>query len=83
MEPRVLGDEDSICQLESVTQRAEGWWPDLEDLHTCFNTVDADVEFGQRGMLAYAFSYFLCAGPDHSFRQVDIYAIGNVTGLMQ
>ncbi|MEW6351501.1 MAG: hypothetical protein AB1646_20810 [Thermodesulfobacteriota bacterium] len=45
-------------RLELIRQGADGWWPDLEDMYTYFNRLDGDVEFGRRGMLAYAYSYF-------------------------
>lgn len=54
---------DNIAEIESrrlafVRQEAGGWWPDLEDQYTYFNRLDGQTEFGPRGMLAYAYSYF-------------------------
>jgi hypothetical protein len=45
-------------RLELIRQGADGWWPNLEDLYTYFNRLDGEMEFGRRGMLAYAYSYF-------------------------
>jgi hypothetical protein len=45
-------------RLELIRQGAHGWWPNLEDLYTYFNRLDGEIEFGQRGNLAYAYSYF-------------------------
>lgn len=45
-------------RLDLIGQGADGWWPNLEDLYTYFNRLDGETEFGQRGMLAYAYSYF-------------------------
>jgi hypothetical protein len=45
-------------RLALVRQGADAWWPDLEDLYTYFNGLDDAEEFGHRGMLAYAYSYF-------------------------
>jgi hypothetical protein len=45
-------------RLECFSRGADGWWPDLEDLYTYFNRLDGDIEFGRRGNLAYAYSYF-------------------------
>ncbi len=45
-------------RLELISRGADGWWPNLEDLYTYFNRLDGEIEFGRRGMLAYAYSYF-------------------------
>ncbi|MEW6532226.1 MAG: hypothetical protein AB1473_15430 [Thermodesulfobacteriota bacterium] len=45
-------------RLERVRLGADGWWPNLEDLYTYFNRLDGEKEFGRRGSLAYAYSYF-------------------------
>lgn len=45
-------------RLKRIRQGADDWWPDLENLHTYFNRLDGEIEFGRRGMLAYAYSYF-------------------------
>jgi|GEM_PF-6717770 len=45
-------------RLERIRQGADGWWPNLEDLYTYFNRLDGEIEFGRRGLLAYAYSYF-------------------------
>jgi hypothetical protein len=45
-------------RLNLLRQGAGGWWPDLEHQYTYFNRLDGAVEFGPRGMLAYAYSYF-------------------------
>jgi hypothetical protein len=45
-------------RLELIRQGAYGWWPNLEDLYTYFNRLDGEMEFGRRGNLAYAYSYF-------------------------
>jgi len=45
-------------RLALIRRGADGWWPDLEDLYIYFNRLDGAMEFGQRGMLAYAYSYF-------------------------
>jgi hypothetical protein len=45
-------------RLERIRQGADGWWPNLEDLYTYFNRLDGETEFGRRGLLAYAYSYF-------------------------
>lgn len=45
-------------RLDLVRQGTDGWWPNLENLYTYFNRLDVEMEFGPRGMLAYAYSYF-------------------------
>ena len=45
-------------RLELIREGTDGWWPNLEDLYTYFNRLDGEIEFGRRGMLAYAYSYF-------------------------
>jgi hypothetical protein len=45
-------------RLEIIRQGADGWWPNLEDLYTYFNRLDGEIEFGRRGNLAYAYSFF-------------------------
>lgn len=34
-------------RLNLAIPRAEGWWPDLEDLYTCFNRLDGEVDLPQ------------------------------------
>lgn len=50
--------EAETKRMELIRQGADGWWPNLEDLHTYFNRLDGETEFGRKGNLAYAYSYF-------------------------
>lgn len=45
-------------RLETVRKGANGYWPHLQNLFTYFNRLDQEQEFGEKGMLAYSFSYF-------------------------
>jgi hypothetical protein len=45
-------------RLKTIREGVPDFWPDLSQQYKYFNRLDEGVEFGAKGLLAYAFSYF-------------------------